>query len=247
MHPAFRAMVRPVAAQAATVGETMDERPIGEAAPNPWVAEARSDPRPLGALLGMALALSILVALYAIGRRLDPQAAFLLEPVFGRDGITHGQATALLVAWATGPVAAGIAGWVMAKRAAGEVAWAGAWMGAITYVLAIAIAPLSVVVAAIGDRAGTDIASALGEVPILWVLGGVILAPLAIACIISGMVWAATLRLVRGPAGRRPPGSIPAGLPGAPLLAVGVLLGLAWVVLMSMFSTIGAIGPGGID
>jgi hypothetical protein len=197
-------------------------------------------PRALGAAIGAVLAVVVIWSAWTVAHLVDRGSGLGLEEVFGRNGIAGGQRAGQVLAWATGPIAAGIAGWVRAPRSIGHVGRNGANMGALTYVLAIAIAPIAGLPAALTP---TEFGSATGEVltlvPFLWLASGILLAPLLLVCIVAGIAWAGLLGIARGPIARTdaPPPSI---------VLVAALIGLlavAWVGGLLVFG--GMLNTGG--
>jgi hypothetical protein len=203
-------------------------------------------PRPIGALIGAAMALTTVVLLFASARVVDPHA-FGLDVVFGSNGVSGGHPLGLLFAWGTGPAAAGIAGWLMARHAASGTRWAGTWMGAVTYGLAIVIAPLATIPAGLTQfPRAFDFSFVVTDIPMLWLFSAVLLAPLLVVCVVAGTGWAALLRFIRGP---QPVAEAdpPAGLKIWPLLLIGSLLGFMWVVSIGFVAMLLTMGAGGAD
>lgn len=122
--------------------------------------------------------------------------------------------------WAVPPIAAGLAGALVAPWAAGRARWAGMAMGYVSYLLGIGLGPLFVLVLpsigapqAVGSGAVSVLDSLLSivfGVGVLWFIGAVILAPLLSACVVAGIAWAAGVRrVVAGPGTATPPGLDP--------------------------------------
>lgn len=182
--------------------------------------------RVLGAAIAAAVAFAAIWSAWTVAHLVDRGGGLGLEEVLGRNGIAGGQRAGQVLAWATGPIAAGIAGWVLAPRSLGHLGRNGANMGALTYVLAIAIAPIAGLPAALTP---TEFGSATGEVltlvPFLWLISGVLLAPLLLVCIVAGIAWAGLLAIARGP-------DAPTDAPPPSTFLVAALVGLlalAWL------------------
>jgi hypothetical protein len=163
--------------------------------------------RVLGAGIAAGLAFAVLWAGWTVAHRFDPVGALGLEAVLGIDGIAGGNRTGQVLAWATGPIGAAIGGWLCAPAAVGHRWRHGANMGAMSYVFAIMIAPVAGLPAALSPTEfGTlSVGSAVSAVPFLWIVSGIVLAPLLIVCIVSGWAWAGLLGIARGPIGAAEP------------------------------------------
>ena len=201
--------------------------------------------RLIGAGLAAGLAFAVLWASWVITGVIDPDGHFGLRVVLGSDGVAGGELSGLLIAWATGPIAAAAAGWLFAPSAAWFPGRAGANMGTATYLIAIAIAPLAAAPQALAPAAvgQADLVGAVSSVPALWFLSAFVLAPLDLVCVASGIVWARLLGRIRkraaGPPPSRPPTILWAGILGS-LLVVGFAFGFG---LFSMIS----FAPAGVD
>lgn len=199
----------------------------------------------LGGLVGLATTGIVLAAGLASGIASGGSIALLLGP----DGLFAPDRGAPFVL-AVPPVAAGLAGAIVAPWAARRARWAGMTMGYLTYLIGIVIGPLFVLVlpsvgaATVGSSAVSivdGLLSVVFGVGVLWFVGGVILAPLLAACVLAGIAWAAVLRRVLGGQGtglRAVPGA-PASTAAAPLVdgpliamaVVAGVLGVLWLLL----------------
>jgi hypothetical protein len=191
--------------------------------------------------------LAAILAAIAIGIAVRVDGILVADPldspiatVFGERGIAFGDPFGQLLVWMAGPLAAAIAGFVFAPAAARGVFGSGLWMGAATYVVAIAIAPLALVPSAIQD--GIDVTRDLFSIPLLWLFAGAALGPLLAVCLIAGPIWAATVRLtLRGPVrGGAPTRTYPL----LPIVILGVSVLLGWAIVMAI---LGAVGNATID
>jgi hypothetical protein len=207
--------------------------------------------RVLGAGIAAGLAFAVLWAGWTVAHRFDPHGAFGLEAVLGIDGIAGGNRTGQVLAWATGPIAAAVGGWLSAPAAVGHRWRHGVNMGAMTYVFAIMIAPVAGLPAALSptDFGTLSVGSAVSAVPFLWIVSGIVLAPLLIVCIASGCAWAGLLGIARGPVGGAEPVGAAEPVGGTepvdaqppsvwfPVLLVA-LLALAWLGGFSLFGSL---------
>ena len=91
----------------------------------------------LGGLLGAALASVVLVAGYALLSIPAVQRPLGLGVLLGPNGFPIEDPLGTALAWAAGPLAAFVAGWFRSPRVVARRPWAGAVMGALTYVLGI--------------------------------------------------------------------------------------------------------------
>jgi hypothetical protein len=226
-----------------------DERGIG---PLPVPGATSSRPSlvpgegPLGLRLAGAALGAILAALaIAITVRLDALVwpisdASPIGVVFGPDGLAKGQPIATVLVWAVGPVAAAIAGFVFAGPATRHVDGSGLWMGSLTYLSAILIAPVVLIPDALRDGAGMFLRN-LGVIPFVWMFAGVALGPLLVVCLVAGPIWATVLRLTTGGPARGGPSA--GSLPIWPVVALTVLVLLGFAIVIAAFGAIG--GPGG--
>jgi hypothetical protein len=201
--------------------------------------------RVAGATLAAILAaLAIAIAVWA-DRALVPSARDSpIGVVFGPDGIARGDPVAATLVWAVGPVAAAIAGFIFSASAVRLVDGSGLWMGALSYVVAIVIAPVVLVPDAVRDGVGPFVRN-LGVVPFVWMLAGVALGPLLLVCLVAGPIWATILRLTTGGSGRGDASS--GSLPVWPVIALTVLVLLGFAVVMAVFGAMGDVGGGIID
>ena len=230
-----------------------DERGIGPM-PSPATASGWLDLVPgrapgglrvAGALLAAILAaLAIAIAAWADRALVTSGTESPIAVVFGPDGLAKGDPLATALVWAVGPIAAAISGFVFAGPAVRHVIGSGLWMGALTYVLAIVIAPVILLPDALRDGAGMFVRN-LGVIPFVWMFAGVALGPLLLVCLLAGPIWATVLRLTTGGAAR---GGIATGsLPMWPVIALTVLVLLGFVIVVAAFGTIGAGGAGFVD
>ena len=223
-----------------------DEGQIGTpsaAGPAPAGAVEGSSDRPIrlqltGAVIGAILASVAIV----VATRVD--ALLVADPldspiaaVFGDRGIGVGDPVGVVLVRLVGPLAAAVAGFRFAPAAARGVDGSGLWMGAATYVIAIGIAPLTLVPQ--GLQEGTDLLRNLGVIPFLWLFAGAALGPLLAVCLIAGPIWAATLRLTSGGLARG--GLSIRSYPLLPIVIFSVCVFLGWAVVMAMISAIGEV------
>jgi hypothetical protein len=227
-----------------------DERGIGPLPVTPTAGSANNPA--LGGLLGIRAAGAVLGAILAaaavfVAVRVD---AFLvarpedspIAVVFGPNGIAGGDPLATVLVWAVGPVAAAVAGWLFASLAVRSVDGAGLWMGAATYVLAIGLAPLSLIPGAASQ--GLDAVRNVAAVPFLWMFAGAALGPLLGVCLIAGPVWATVLRRTVGGAS----GATSARtLPLWPIVLMAVAVFLGFVVVVALLGSLDNMGGGFID
>lgn len=201
--------------------------------------------RLLGGLLGAGLGIAGMALLYALGTA----AGFAAHPAFalaiGPDGIFSPTGGAPFV-WLVPPLAAGLAGLLLAGRAARRAAWAGVTMGYLTYGLGIAMGPVFVLfLPSLGAEGGGAVGildaglSLLIGIGVLWLIGAVALAPLLVVCAGAGVAWAAALRALV-PAGAGGGGAEIPGLAGEPrggllsgvaLIVIAGVLGFLWALL----------------
>jgi hypothetical protein len=189
----------------------------------------------LGAILStVAIAIAVRIDMLLVANPRDS----VIAVVFGASGIGGGEPLGTLLVWAVGPVAAFIGGWFFAAPAIGGTAGSGLWMGAVTYVLSILIAPIVFVPGAAAE--GIDALRNLGAVPFLWLGAGAALGPLLGVCLLAGPIWAGILRRTTGGAAL---GHTSArSLPIWPVVALSVLTFAAWAIVMSVLATTGS-GP----
>ena len=103
------------------------------------------------------------------------------------------------MAWAAGPLAAFVAGWLRSPRVVARRRWAGVVMGALTYVLGIVFGVIGLaLIDPLVNGSAPGIADLAMSVMFLPVLEAFALAPVLVVCIASGIVWAAALRLLTG-------------------------------------------------
>jgi hypothetical protein len=222
-----RTALPPAAGPAATGAIETDDELLGRA-------------RLLGAALGLVLATAAIV----IAVRIDAvvSANPLESPiaaVFGEQGIGRGDPVGTFLVWAVAPTAAAIAGFVFGVPAIRRVDGSGLWMGSATYVIAIGIAPITLLPQASHD--GIDLSRDLAVVPFLWLLSGAALGPLLAVCLIAGPVWAHLVRVVA--AGRADVGASPRTLPLWPVVALVVCVLFGWAIVMALLGAVGT-APG---
>ena len=211
--------------------------------PIPPALDATGEPgsgraRPVAGLVGAALGLAGMALLYlgvtAAGLGAHPAFALAVGP----DGIFSPTRGAPFV-WLVPPLAAGVAGVVLAPRAAARRPLAGVTMGYLTYALGIAVGPVFVLFlpslgsATAGMGAVGALDAAIGlliGIGVLWLAGAVVLAPLLAVCVLAGVAWAGAVRAVV----RRPiPVAEAQGSPrlAAVLVVVAGVLAFLWVLL----------------
>lgn len=201
--------------------------------------------RVLGGLLGAGLGIAGMALLYALGTA----AGFAAHPAFalviGPDGIFSPTNGAPFV-WVVPPLAAGLAGALLARRAARRARWAGVTMGYLTYALGIAIGPIFVLfLPSIGAEGGAGAVGILDAglslligIGVLWLIGAVALAPLLVVCAAAGVAWAAGLRALLPPIEE----PIAPGTPGvAPEPGRGILSGVALIVIAGVLGFLWAL------
>ncbi len=230
-----------------------DERGIG---PMPGAGTARSwldlvpghAPRGLrvaGATLAAIIAAAAMaIAVWADRVLVPTSTGSPIGIVFGPDGLSSGDPLVTALVWAVGPVGAAIAGFVFAAPAVRFVDGSGLWMGALTYVVAIVLAPVVLVPSALGDGLGMVVRN-LGVIPFTWIFAGVALGPLLLVCLVAGPIWATVLRLTTG--GVRGAGMSSSSLPIWPVIALTVLVLLGFVVVLAVFGVVGNLGGEFVD
>lgn len=155
--------------------------------------------RLLGALLGAALASAVLVAGYVLGSIPAVERALGLRFLLGPNGFPIADPLGTALAWAAGPLAALVAGWIQSPRVAARRPWAGLVMGAETYLLGIVVGVIGLaVIDPLINGSLAPIDQVAISVMFLPVLGVFMLAPVLVVCMASGIVWAASLRLLTG-------------------------------------------------
>ena len=204
---------------------------------------AVSDPAPralpahvrvIAAVLGGLMAAAVLGALYVASGVPAVEAImhlrFLMDPV----GLNASESPlAVELSRAAGLVAAGLSGGLLAPAAARGERWAGPWMGTSTYFLTLFAAALIPWLTRALDGSATW-GDALGQsligAPFLTLLAAGVLAPLFVACVAAGTVWAWSVRRLVGTAG--PAVNTMLGGHAATWLAfISLMLGLGWLVL----------------
>jgi len=198
-------------------------------------AVQRLDPRyrSLGAIVGAAVGAVAMAAVYLATLVPAVAAIGMVEILVGPDGLLSMSASAMLLFWATGPIAAALTGWVMAPRALAGDRWSGVAMGFATYFVAVLIGPFLVIgpmmlaVAPIdgGEAAGFGSLVAMST----WVpVGAILLFPLLGPCVVGGVAWATALRRVVATSG-----GVGISLPSRPqpmawMIATAIVLGVLW-------------------
>jgi hypothetical protein len=195
--------------------------------------------RLVGAALGGVLAFAVMVGLYLATAEPTVQQLLGVRLLLGIDGIALGSPAFLVGGWLVAPAAGTVSGWLLAEHAAGGRRWAGAWMGACTFGLAITFAVALVSVGTGGDIAAS--ASQLAAIAPILILAGTLLAPLLPICLASGVLWERMFRTInpRLGFGQR---SSDRALPIMPIVIVGVLLMLSWAALLGSWTPFDAAG-----
>lgn len=219
-------------------------------------------PRARVGLIGLALGALVggiaTAALLLVGLASGIASGGSLDLLVGPDGIFAPDRGARFV-WLVPPIAAGVAGAIVAPWAVRRTRWAGTAMGYLTYLLGIGIGPLFVLVLpSLGaSTVGTDAVSAFDSllsvifgVGVLWFIGAVILAPLLVACVLGGIGWAAAVRRMVGGSAvvddRRAGAPSPVAdrqLVDGPLIVMVVIasvLGLLWLLLVAVLQVLTA-------
>ena len=202
--------------------------------------------RLLGAGIAAGLAAAVLWLAWTMAHLIDPAGGLGFEAILGGHGIAGGQRLGEIFAWATGPTAAAIAGAASAPAAAIHRARHGVNMGALTYLIAIVIAPLAGLPAMLAPSdliVPIPLGPALVAVPFLWIGSAIVLAPLLLVCVGAGITWAGLLGIARGPVEAvetRPPSVLFVAILGS-FLIVG------WVFIAAIFGGLLNAGPNGID
>jgi hypothetical protein len=158
--------------------------------------------------------------------------ALHLGTILGPTGFGVPDPLGTALAWAAGLLAAIVAGWFQSPRVAARRPWAGLVMGALTYLLGIAFGVIGLaVIDPLVDGSLAPIDQVAISVMFLPAVGVFFLAPLLVACMASGIVWAAALRLLTGSGDaaedRSPPDTSRLGWV---LLAVAVGLVVLWIM-----------------
>jgi hypothetical protein len=225
------------------------------AATAPWARVARL----VGAVLGFLFAVpAVALAAVVAAASTPPPGSATVSPdvvqgaadsvaaafaglafVFAPDGFAGGSAIGLAIALLAGPIAAAVMGAFVAPSAARAVTSSGLWMGCLTYLGAIAIAPLAAAPAAVGTSG--DLASAVPVIPVLWLVAIAALAPAFVVCLIAGPLWAIALRRTLATLHRSAPPS-PASLPIWPVILGGTLVFLGWAAFASLIGSLSGLG-----
>ena len=213
-----------------------------EAGPLPARGSRRiSQQRLAGAALGSVLCGGLLVALYAAAAIPAIEGLVRVRYVLGPDGFMPDGTLPHLAAWACGPVAAALAGVLLAGAAVRGERWAGPWMGVVTFLLTLLLASLipDLTRLARGQASfGEAIGQAVVGAPLMTLLAGALLAPLGAVCAAAGTAWAWVLRRGFTGSGRATRSTMLAGSAGL-LLAVlfGGLL-LSWLALAPLLGSL---------
>lgn len=207
--------------------------------------------RPFGAAFAAAFAAAILLVLYAAAAIPAVESVVHVRFVLGPDGFLPRGVLPGLLAWAAGPAAAGASGLLFATATARRERWAGAWMGLVTYFLALLLASLIPDISrAIDGRAPwvESIFQAVVGAPIMAVVAGSVLAPLFFCCIVAGLAWAWVIRRVSSSSTSDPsPNTMFGGMAVPGLVLIGGLTLLGWLVFGSVFAFLTGEGGGFID
>lgn len=194
-----------------------------------------------GAALGSVLCAGLLVALYAAAAIPAVEGLMRVRFVLGPDGLMPDGTLPHLAAWACGPIAATLAGVLLAGAAVRGERWAGPWMGIVTFLLTLLLASLIPDLTRLVRRQasfGEAVGQAVVGAPLMMLLAGAILAPLGAVCATAGTAWAWVLRRGFTGSGRSTRSTMLAGSAGL-LLAVlcgGLLLG--WLALAPLLGSL---------
>ena len=197
--------------------------------------------RPAAGLFAAALALGIVALLYLIADIPSVESVAHVRFVLGPDGfLLPGGALALVLAWASAPIAAGVSGFLFARATVRRERWAGAWMGLVTYFLALLLASLipDLTRAVAGEAPwGQSIFEAAVGAPVMAVLAGSVLAPLFFSCIAAGLAWAWIVRRYASvPTSDPMPNTMLRGFALSMLVFIAGMTVLGWIVFGSMFA-----------
>ena len=163
---------------------------------------------------------------------LSEWSAFAL--VVGEDGV-FSPTTGAPLAWVVPPLAAAVAGGITGPTAARHVAWAGTWMGFVTYAIGVVVGAVVLVVPMLGGGTGFSapepgsmsvVTIVVGVVTLIFI-GTIVFAPVLLLCVAAGAGWAAVVRRVVGAPVPTDPGSRPI----LALAAIGGVLALLWLAL----------------
>lgn len=215
--------------------------PALDADPMPATLPAGRPTRLIGAVLGAAVGLVVFAAVILLGRLTGLAETPALAMVAGEEGILSPTGGAPL-AWLVPPLAAALAGAIDGPAAARGVRWTGTWMGFVTYLIGVVVGAVLLVGVLASDTA--DVSSSplqlLTGVPILILAGAVVLAPVLLACIALGIVWAAGMRRVSG----SPSAATDATRPVLIVAIVGVILAVLWLIWSFIISVLVATQTG---
>jgi hypothetical protein len=210
---------------------------IAESVPDAVGGSGLASTRLAGAVLGAILAAVAIVGAVRVDALLvaNPEDS-PIAIVFGPDGISRGEPLGALLVWSVGPVAALIAGWLLAVPASRGVDGSGLWMGTATYVLAIGIAPVVFLPSLVSE--GIESLRSIGALPFVWLFAGAALAPLLAVCLVAGPIWATILRRTTGGHAGSGSGTRPSSrsLPVWPIAALTVLTFAGWAVGMAVLT-----------
>lgn len=207
------------------------------AAPAVTQTVPRGRARLAGALLGSVICAALLAALYAAAALEPIESLFLVRYVLGPDGFMPDGTGPHVAAWACGPVAAAIAGALLAVPAVWGERWAGVWMGVITFFLTLLLASLVPDVTHViqGEEALTaGVMGILAGAPLMTLLAAGILAPLCVLCVGAGAAWAWILRRALTGSGSATRSTLLPTTGRGLLIGIGVALAAAWLLLAPM-------------
>ena len=190
-----------------------------------------------GALLGSVICAGLLAALYAAAAIEPIEGLFRIRYVLGPDGFMPDGTWPHVAAWACGPVAAAIAGALLAVPAVRGERWAGVWMGVITFFLTLLLASLVPDVTHVIRREealADGVVAVLIGAPFMTLLAAGILAPLCVLCVGAGAGWAWILRRALTGSGAATRSTLLPTTGRGLLIAIGVALAAAWLLLAPM-------------
>jgi len=165
------------------------------------------------------------------------EQALHLRTILGPTGFGVPDPLGTALAWAAGPLAALVAGWLRSPSVVGRRPWAGLVMGALTYLFGIAFGVIGLaVIDPLVNGSLAPIDQVAISVVFLPLVGAFLLAPVLVVCMASGIVWAAALRLLTGSGdGAEDRSSPDTSRLGWVLLAVAAGLVVLWVMTLSGF------------
>jgi hypothetical protein len=208
--------------------------------------------RLFGGLVAIALASGTLLMLYVAAAIPAVESVVHVQFVLGPAGfLPDAGSLATLLAWAAGSFAAGVSGVFFARLAARRERWAGAWMGLVTYFLALLVASLMPDLrrAIVGQTMwGQSLFEAVVGAPIMAVLAGSVLAPLFFLCVAAGLAWAWVVRRFASvPTSDPLPNTMMGGFAVSMLVFIGAMTVLGWIVFGSVFALLTGDGGPFID